>query len=126
MPKTNAVISFPTVEEVMQMKVPELKSVILQHPHLTDYPQDQRFSTKKLITTINNHNHTLSKKVYFQKGLFTIKYETPTELTYRCTCYKLDLTGDWTNFKACTKQLVSLARNDQRNQSIPFTTVLPP
>jgi hypothetical protein len=33
--KSKAVISFPTVEEVMQMKVPELKSVILQHPHLT-------------------------------------------------------------------------------------------
>jgi hypothetical protein len=33
--KSKAVISFPTVEEVMQMKVPELKSVILQHLHLT-------------------------------------------------------------------------------------------
>jgi hypothetical protein len=33
--KYRAVISFPTVEEVMQMKVPKLKSVILQHPHPT-------------------------------------------------------------------------------------------
>jgi hypothetical protein len=67
-----------------------------------------------MITIINDHNNTLLKKEYHQKGLFTVKYEKPAELTYHCTCYKLGHTGDWMNFKACTKQLDSLGKKGSK------------
>jgi hypothetical protein len=73
---TSTHVHFPTVEEVMQMKVEELTNNILQHPPLTTIGTKTSLQLK-LITANNQHNNTLLNKQFHQNGLFSTKCVTP-------------------------------------------------